>query len=114
MNDESAKMDSFDMTVNFVIQKLKSKHTSLKKYTNWDKVYSSLVLRGRVEKNQIFFTQEVARQCEIEKDIVSLEVVNYDAKVQFNNLGERISKKKLYEILESVKSGLISEGVLTN
>ena len=55
--------------------------------------------------------QEVAREREIEKDIVSLEVVDYDPKVRFNNLGERISKKKLYEILESVKSELISEGV---
>ena len=48
---------------------------------------------------------------EIERDIVSLEVVDYDAKVRFNNLGERISKKKLYELLESVKSELISVGV---
>ena len=55
--------------------------------------------------------QEFAQESEIEKDIVSLEVVDYDAKVRFNNLGERISKKKLYEILESVKSELISEGV---
>ena len=28
----------FDIIVNFAIQKLKSKHTSLKKYTNWDKL----------------------------------------------------------------------------
>ena len=34
-----------------VIQKLKSKHTSLKKYTNWAKlIYFSLVLREREEK----------------------------------------------------------------
>ena len=31
----------FDIIVNFVIQKLKSKHTSLKKYTNWDKLKPS-------------------------------------------------------------------------
>ena len=31
-------MDFFDIIVNFFIQKLKSKHTSLKKYTNWDKL----------------------------------------------------------------------------
>ena len=30
------QMDFFDVTVNFIIQKLKSKHPSLKKYTNWD------------------------------------------------------------------------------
>ena len=72
--------------------------------------------RGKYEKDfdQLIVPandQEVAQECEIEKDIVSLEVVDYDAKVRFNNLGERISKKKLYEILESVKSELISEGV---
>ena len=40
--------------MNFIIQKLKSKHTSLKKYKNWDKLsclslYIFLVLRERVE-----------------------------------------------------------------
>ena len=36
---------------NFIIQKLKSKHTSLKKYTNWAKlIYFSLVLREWEEK----------------------------------------------------------------
>ena len=34
-------MDFFDIIVNFIIQELKSERTSLKKYTNWDK------LRGR-------------------------------------------------------------------
>ena len=29
---------SKNIIVNFIIQKLKSKHTSLKKYTNWDKL----------------------------------------------------------------------------
>ena len=28
----------FDIIVNFIVQKLKSKHTSLKKYTNWAKL----------------------------------------------------------------------------
>ena len=37
--------------VNFVIQKLKSKHTSLKIYTNWAKLINfSLILREREEK----------------------------------------------------------------
>ena len=52
----------------FIIQKLKSKHTSLKKYTNWAKlIYFSLVLREREEKkNQIFRTKDVRRhQCHI-------------------------------------------------
>ena len=46
------------LTVNFIIQKLKSKHTSLKKYTSWAKlIYFSLILREREEKkNQIFRT----------------------------------------------------------
>ena len=40
-----------NITVNFIIQKLKSQHTSFKKYTNWAKlVYFSLVLREREEK----------------------------------------------------------------
>ena len=40
----------------FIIQKLKSKHTSLKKYTNWAKlIYFSLVLRERVEKKPKYF-----------------------------------------------------------
>ena len=30
------QMDFLDIIVNFIIQKMKSKHTSLKKYTNWD------------------------------------------------------------------------------
>ena len=36
LNDESANWIFFDIIVNFIIQKMKSKHTSLKKYTNWD------------------------------------------------------------------------------
>jgi hypothetical protein len=41
----------FDIIVNFIIPKLKSEQTSLKKYTNLAKViYFSLVLREREEK----------------------------------------------------------------
>ena len=51
-------MSKKNIIMNFIIQKLKSKHTSLKKYTNWAKlVYFSLVLREWEEKNkQIFCT----------------------------------------------------------
>ena len=46
----------FDIIVNFIIQKLKSKHTSLKKYTNWAKlIYFSLILREREEKTTKYF-----------------------------------------------------------
>ena len=46
-------MGFFDMNVNFIIQKLKSKHTSLKNYTNWAKlVHFSLFLRSREEKKK--------------------------------------------------------------
>ena len=38
LNDESAKWNFFDIIVNFNFQKLKNKHTSLKKYTNWDRL----------------------------------------------------------------------------
>ena len=33
-----SQMDFFDIIVNFIIQKLKSKHTSFKKYKNWEKL----------------------------------------------------------------------------
>jgi len=36
-----------------LIQKLKSKHTSLKTYTKWAKLFFSLVLREREEKRNI-------------------------------------------------------------
>ena len=51
-------MDFLDIVVNSIVQKLKSKHTSLKKYTNWDKLGNfSLVLREQEEKKtQIFRT----------------------------------------------------------
>ena len=51
-------MDFLDIVVNSIVQKLKSKHTSLKKYTNWDKLGNfSLVLREQKEKKtQIFRT----------------------------------------------------------
>ena len=42
--------------MNFIIQKLKSKHTFLKKYTNWAKlIYFSLVLREQEEKTTKYF-----------------------------------------------------------
>ena len=45
-----------NIIVNFIIRKLKSKHTSLKKYTNWAKlIYFSLVLREREEKKTKYF-----------------------------------------------------------
>ena len=41
---------------NFWIMKLKSKHSSLKKYTNWAKlIYFSLILREQEEKNPKYF-----------------------------------------------------------
>ena len=44
-------MSKKTIIVNFIIQKLKSKQTSLKKYTNWAKlIYFSLVLREPEEK----------------------------------------------------------------
>ena len=45
-----------NIIVNFIIQKLKSKHTSLKKYTNWDKlsIFFSCFEGTRGEKTQIF------------------------------------------------------------
>ena len=43
----------------FIIQKLKSKHNSLKKYTNWAKlIYFSLVLREREEKETKYFAPQ--------------------------------------------------------
>ena len=47
----STIMSKKDMIVNFIIPKLKSKLTSLKKYTDWAKlVHFSLVLREREDK----------------------------------------------------------------
>ena len=54
-------MDIFDIIVNFIIQKLKSKHISLKEYTNCGKlteknqVYFFCVLRERKEKETKYF-----------------------------------------------------------
>ena len=48
----------FDIIVNFFIQKLKNKHTFLKKYTKWAKL-SSLILTEREEtktKYSAFYT----------------------------------------------------------
>ena len=47
--------------MNFIIQKLKSKHTSHKKYTNWAKLIFSRFEGTRGEKNQIFRTLAVER-----------------------------------------------------
>ena len=60
MNDKIHNYGFFYIIVNFIIQKLKSEHTSLKEYTNWAKlIHFSLVLREREEKkNQIFRTIE--------------------------------------------------------
>ena len=50
------KIMFFDIIVNFIIQKLKSKHASLTKYTNWaNLIYFSLVLREREEKKTKHF-----------------------------------------------------------
>ena len=46
----------FDIIVHFNIQKLKNKHTFLKKYTNWESWGSSYFDRTRGDKNQIFRT----------------------------------------------------------
>ena len=43
-----------DMIVNFIIQKLKNKHTFLKKYTNWAKL-SSLILTEQEETKTRYF-----------------------------------------------------------
>ena len=51
----------FEIIVDFIIQKLKSKHNSLKKYTNWAKpTYFSLVLREREEKKTKYFKPKAA------------------------------------------------------
>ena len=58
LNDEIHNYVFFDIIVNLVIQKLKSKHTSLKKYykgnkTKWAKLrYFSLILREQEEKKR--------------------------------------------------------------
>ena len=53
MNDKNNYVKQ-NIIVNSIIQKLKNKHTFLKKYTNWAKL-SSLILREREEtKTQIF------------------------------------------------------------
>ena len=53
----------FYIIVNFVIQKLISKYTSLKKYTNGAKIiYFFLVLREREEKKMYFASQFLSNQ----------------------------------------------------
>ena len=49
-----AKAVLFDIIVNSIIQKLKNKHTFLKKYTNWAKL-SSLILTEQEETNTKYF-----------------------------------------------------------
>ena len=49
--------------VNFIIEKLKSKHTSLKKYTNWAKIFFSRFEGTRGERNQIFRTLDNNIEC---------------------------------------------------
>ena len=56
LNDKIYNYVKQNIIVNFIIQKLKNKHTFLKKYTNWA-ILSFLVLREREEKkNKIFRT----------------------------------------------------------
>ena len=51
LNDEIHNYVKKTIIVNFIIQKLKSKHTSLKKYTNWAKlIHFSFFLREWEEK----------------------------------------------------------------
>ena len=53
--DQSTARD-FTVIVNFITKKLKSKHTSLKKYTNWAKlVYFFLFLREQEELKPKYF-----------------------------------------------------------
>ena len=54
----------FNAFVRFIIQKLKNKHTFLKKCTNWEIWGISYFDRMRGEKNQIFPTIEA---CEFDK-----------------------------------------------
>ena len=52
--------------VNLIIKKLKSKHTSLKEYTNWAKlIYFSLVLGEWEEKKPKYFAPK-QRQMKLE------------------------------------------------
>ena len=62
LNNEIYNYVKKTLIVNFWMIKLKSKHTSLKKYTNWAKLtYFSLVLREREEKNKQIFRSLVPR-----------------------------------------------------
>ena len=55
-NNKTHNYVSFNTFVHFNIQKLKNKHTFLKKYTNWESWGISHFDRTRGEKNQIFPT----------------------------------------------------------
>ena len=60
------------MIVNFIIQKLKSKHTSIKKYTNWDK------LRRLVNESFVPATQQV---CRISSDLQLLLIIGLQPQI---------------------------------
>ena len=54
LNDNIHNYVKQNIIVNFIIQKLKNKHTFLKKMPNWAKL-SSLILREREETNTKYF-----------------------------------------------------------
>ena len=54
LSDKSYNYVLFDIIVNFFIQKLKNKHTYLKKYTIWEKL-SSLILRKQEDQRTKYF-----------------------------------------------------------
>ena len=76
LNDKIHNYVKQNIIVNFIIQKLKNKHTSLKKYTNWAKL-SSLILTEREETKTRYFAlcDEKSKFCFVEKMTMSLIVV---------------------------------------
>ena len=54
LNDEIHNYVLFDIIVNFIIRKLKNKHTFPQKYTNWAKL-SSLILTEWEETETEYF-----------------------------------------------------------
>ena len=91
--------------MNFIIQKLKSKHTFLKKYTNWAKLTQlSLVLREREEKKPKYFTPkkndlvvkafgENLTEDVLEKWIKESDISN-DGKVNYHDFLRKLSQSK--------------------
>ena len=74
--------------MDFIIQKLKNKHTSLKEYTNWaEAIYFSLVLREWEEKKKLNISHQGdnneidAGQC----DQKPVEYVSHGTHAQYNN-----------------------------